>query len=27
LAYGTNDDIERFTVTFEMQYWESNTTS
>jgi len=27
LAYGTNDAIEEFTVTFEMQYWESNTTS
>ena len=27
LAYGTNDDIERFTVEFQVQYWESNTTS
>lgn len=27
LAYGTNDDIERFTVEFQVQYWESDTTS
>jgi hypothetical protein len=27
LAYATNDDIERFTVEFQVQYWESNTTS
>jgi len=27
LAYGTNDDIERFAVEFQVQYWESNTTS
>lgn len=27
LAYGTNDEIERFTVEFQVQYWESNTTS
>lgn len=27
LNYGTNDDIERFTVEFQVQYWESNTTS
>lgn len=27
LSYGTNDDIERFSVEFQVQYWESNTTS
>ena len=27
LAYGTNDEIERFQVEFQVQYWESNTTS
>jgi len=27
LAYATNDDIERFAVEFQVQYWESNTTS
>ena len=27
LSYGANDDIERFTVEFQVQYWESNTTS
>ena len=27
LAYDTNDTIEEFTVEFQMQYWESNTTS
>tara|TARA_R110000868_G_scaffold210018_3_gene459967 strand:- start:1832 stop:2356 length:525 start_codon:yes stop_codon:yes gene_type:complete len=27
LAYGSNDEIERFTVEFQIQYWESNTTS
>ena len=27
LAYATNDDIERFQVEFQVQYWESNTTS
>jgi hypothetical protein len=27
LNYGTNNDIERFTVEFQVQYWESNTTS
>ena len=27
LSYATNDDIERFTVEFQVQYWESNTTS
>ena len=27
LNYGTNDDSERFTVEFQVQYWESNTTS
>jgi hypothetical protein len=27
LAYGTNDEIERFSVEFQVQYWESNTTS
>ena len=27
LAYGSNDDIERFTVEFQVQYWESDTTS
>lgn len=27
LAYATNDDIERFTVEFQVQYWDSNTTS
>jgi hypothetical protein len=27
LAYSSNDDIERFTVEFQVQYWESNTTS
>ena len=27
LSYGTNDDIERFQVEFQVQYWESNTTS
>ena len=27
LAYGTTDEIERFTVEFQVQYWESNTTT
>jgi hypothetical protein len=27
LAYGSNDDIERFSVEFQVQYWESDTTS
>ena len=27
LAYSDNDNIERFTVEFQVQYWESNTTS
>jgi hypothetical protein len=27
LAYETNDIIEEFTVDFQVQYWESNTTS
>jgi|TARA_R110000744_G_scaffold77895_2_gene153481 hypothetical protein len=27
LAYGSNDEIERFTVEFQVQYWESDTTS
>lgn len=27
LAYGSNDEIERFTVEFQVQYWESNTTT
>jgi len=27
LSYETNDAIEEFTVTFQVQYWESNTTS
>ena len=27
LAYETNDAIEEFTVEFQVQYWESNTTS
>lgn len=27
LNYGTNNDIERFDVEFQVQYWESNTTS
>lgn len=27
LAYGDNDNIERFTCTWSYQYWESNTTS
>lgn len=27
LSYASNDDIERFTVEFQMQYWESNTTT
>lgn len=27
LAYGSNDEIERFSVEFQVQYWESNTTS
>ena len=27
LSYGANDDIERFQVEFQVQYWESNTTS
>ena len=27
LSYGNNDDIERFTVEFQVQYWESDTTS
>ena len=27
LAYGSNDDIERFTVEFQVQYWESDTTT
>jgi len=27
LAYDTNDTIEEFTVEFQMQYWQSNTTS
>lgn len=27
LAYATNDEIERFTVEFQVQYWESNTTT
>jgi hypothetical protein len=27
LAYGTTNEIERFTVEFQVQYWESGTTS
>jgi len=27
LSYGANDEIERFSVEFHVQYWESNTTS
>jgi len=27
LNYGSNDEIERFVVEFQVQYWESNTTS
>jgi len=27
LSYGTTNEIERFTVEFQVQYWESNTTS
>jgi len=27
LSYGANDEIERFTVEFQVQYWEANTTS
>lgn len=27
LSYATSDEIERFTVEFQVQYWESNTTS
>jgi hypothetical protein len=27
LSYETNDAIEEFTVEFQVQYWESNTTS
>lgn len=27
LAYGSNDEIERFQVEFQVQYWESNTTN
>jgi hypothetical protein len=27
LSYDTNDAIEDFTVEFQIQYWESNTTS
>lgn len=27
LNYGANDEIERFTVEFQVQYWESDTTS
>jgi hypothetical protein len=27
VAYGSNDEIERFTVSFQVQYWEANTTS
>lgn len=27
LSYGSNDDIEKFTVEFQVQYWESNTTN
>jgi len=27
LSYATTDDIERFTVEFQVQYWESDTTS
>ena len=27
LAYSSTDEIERFTVEFQVQYWESNTTS
>lgn len=27
LSYASNDEIERFTVEFQVQYWESNTTS
>ena len=27
LSYGTTNDIERFIVEFQVQYWESNTTS
>jgi len=27
LNYGTNDDIERFTVEFQVQYWEARTTT
>jgi len=27
LNYGSNDEIERFAVEFQVQYWESNTTS
>lgn len=27
VSYGANDEIERFTVEFQVQYWESDTTS
>lgn len=27
LSYGTENEIERFTVEFQVQYWESNTTT
>jgi len=27
LSYGANDEIERFSVEFQVQYWESDTTS
>ena len=27
VSYGLENDIERFTVEFQMQYWESQTTS
>ena len=27
VSYGSNDEIERFTVDFQVQYWEANTTS
>jgi len=27
LSYGSDDDIERFSVEFQVQYWESDTTS
>ena len=27
LSYGSNDEIERFSVEFQVQYWESDTTS